>query len=140
MRLPSSLLAPCARSYIPIWECVKLDVPRQARLTEIHPVAAQRDSFSKQQAALTASLREASVGADHAVPREVLVSLGQHPADEARRARVDVAVRTDEPFRDLSHAGEDPRRACAAHVRSSFRRRSRKRRSGSEWTTSSARS
>jgi hypothetical protein len=32
---------------------------------------------------------------------------GEHLPDETRRARVDVAVGRDEPFRDRSHASEN---------------------------------
>jgi hypothetical protein len=82
-------------------------VPRQSRLTEIHAVAPHRDSFSKQQLTLEPSFREASVGADDAMPRQAFVRAGQHATDEARRAGVDIAIRADESLRDVLHAGDD---------------------------------
>jgi hypothetical protein len=83
-------------------------VARQSRLTEIDTVTAHRDSLSVQELALTLPLREAAVGADHSVPGEVLVRRGQHLTDEPRRGRVDVAIRSDETFWDLTYSGDDP--------------------------------
>jgi hypothetical protein len=82
-------------------------VPRQPRLPEIHAVAAQRDALSVQEVALALPLREAAVRTDDSVPWDGVVRGRKHTADEARRIRVDVAVRANESLGDLAHTGED---------------------------------
>jgi hypothetical protein len=82
-------------------------VSRQSGLTEIYAVPAHRYALSMQQRMLPPSLRETSVGADDAMPRQAFVRAGQHATDEARRAGVDIAIRADESLRDVLHAGDD---------------------------------
>jgi hypothetical protein len=82
-------------------------VPRQPRLTEVDAVAAQGNPLSVEQSTLPLPHREAPVGADDAVPRQILVRVRQHVADQARRVGVDVAVRPDESLRNVPHTGND---------------------------------
>jgi hypothetical protein len=92
-------------------------VSRQSGLTEIYAVPAHRYALSMQQRMLPPSLRETSVGADDAMPRQLLVRGGQHAADEARRVGVDVPIGTDESLRNLAHTGDDSRNARVFGVR-----------------------
>src|SRR6202043_3262193 len=62
----------------------------------VDAVAAHRDAFLYQKLALPPSHRNASIGADHTVPWEALISGGENATDLAGRSRVDVAVGADE--------------------------------------------
>ena len=70
-----------------------------------------RDSLSLQQLALPTSLRKTAVGPNDPVPRQLLVRARQDAADEAGRARIDVAVGADESLGNLTHADENARGA-----------------------------
>jgi hypothetical protein len=82
----------------------------QASLAEIDARAAHRHAFSEQEIALRRAFRQAPVGADDALPRDV-VRASENEADEARRARIDVAIGSYEPFRDRAHPFNDARLA-----------------------------
>ena len=80
-----------------------LELRRQARLVEVDSLAAHRHAFSKQQLPLLRPLGEAAVRSDDAMPRDV-VRLREDETDEARSARIDIAVRAHEPLRDRAHS------------------------------------
>jgi hypothetical protein len=80
----------------------------QPGVAKLDAVAAHRDAFLQQELALASALRDRSVGADDAVPGEVLVRRREDAADQAGRAWIDVAVRADEPARNRAYARDDP--------------------------------
>jgi hypothetical protein len=90
---------------------------RQSGATEVDAVAAHGYAFSKQELALQRALRDAPVGPHDPMPRETVMRDGEDASDEARRARVDVGVRSDEALRDRAHACEDTRGPGLATVR-----------------------
>lgn len=78
-------------------------------MTQVDALAAHGDALVEQELALPRSLREASIGADDAMPRKALVRARKHVPDEARRAGIDVAIRADEPNGDRAHPLDDAR-------------------------------
>jgi hypothetical protein len=88
-----------------------LQVGLQPRLTQIDVVAAHRDSLFEQKSALSRSHRHAPVGANDAMPWEVIVDGCENAADETRRTAVDVAVGADKPCGDRAHPADDERYA-----------------------------
>jgi hypothetical protein len=72
-----------------------------------------------QEIALSPSLRETPVGADHAMPWEPFVSSGKNVTDQSRRFRVDVAVGADKSNRNRAYAADDAR--CTRGTTSGFR-------------------
>jgi len=82
----------------------RLELGREPGLSEVDSVAAHRNALAQQQLALLCALRQAAVGADDALPGQVVVRLREHEADEARRPGVDVAVGPDEALRDRADA------------------------------------
>jgi hypothetical protein len=58
---------------------------------------------------LPASFRDASVGADDAMPGDRFVRGRQDAPNEAGRAGIDIAVGADEPLWDRAHAVDDAR-------------------------------
>jgi hypothetical protein len=83
------------------------EVRRHPSKTQIYTIATHRYALFNQQRALPPSLGEAPVGADHAMPREVIVDRGKNASDEARGDRVDVAIRADETNGDRAHPRDD---------------------------------
>ena len=87
-------------------------------MAQVHTVAAHQDPLFKQELALQPPLREAPVGADDAMPREVIASRRKNEADEPRGAWIDVAIGAHKSGRDGAHAADDPSRPLfrASHV------------------------
>src|SRR5205823_3441404 len=81
-----------------------LELRWEASLLEVDAVAAHRHSLTQQQLALSRALRQAPVGPDDALPGQVVVGLREDEADEARGARIDVAVGAHEALRDRADA------------------------------------
>jgi hypothetical protein len=75
-------------------------------LRKVDAGAVHRHFFPEQEFALRGASRQASVGANDSVPREIMV-VGEDVADEARRARIDIAVGAHSSFRYRFHAGDD---------------------------------
>jgi len=84
---------------VEIGQVALLQLRRHACFAEIDAVAAQRHTFLKQPRALLLASGQTAIGSDHAMPGEI-VNCGQDVANEARRARIDVAVCADETFRN----------------------------------------
>ena len=57
---------------------------------EIDPVAVHRHALLLEQGPLASALREAAIGANDAMPRQVIVNRRQDEADKAGRAWIDV--------------------------------------------------
>src|SRR5579864_6034050 len=113
-RVPSPAAGKIALRTVPVVIGDNLvDPDLHSRSTHVDAVAPHRDAFTHQQAALQPSFGEAAVGTDDAMPRNVGVRGRQDTSDEARRAGFDVAIGSDEPWRDGSHLTED---ACSARV------------------------
>ena len=74
-------------------------------------VAAHRDSLFEQKCALSRSHRQAPVGANDAMPWEVIVGGRKNVPDKARRAWVDIAVGADKPGRVRAIPADDVRYA-----------------------------
>src|SRR5205823_8640834 len=85
-----------------------LELRWEASLLEVDAVAAHRHTLTQQQLALPRALRQAAVGPDDALPRQVVVGLREDEADEARGARIDVAVGPHEALRYRADALDDP--------------------------------
>src|ERR1700730_14530426 len=85
-------------------------------MAQVDAVAAHRDAFLYKKLALPPSHRNASIGADHAVPWEALISGGENATDLAGRSRLDVAVGADESNRNRSHPSENFRGARVGAV------------------------
>ena len=58
---------------------------------------------------MPSSLREAPVGADDPMPREVIVRRRENATHKARRVRIDVAISADETGRYGAYPGDDTR-------------------------------
>ena len=89
-------------------------------MTKVDAVAAHRNSFREQELALPPSFRQAAIGADDAMPWQVLVGGRKNVAHEPRRAGFDVAIGANKPFGDGAHPADDARRArlrLAAYAR-----------------------
>jgi hypothetical protein len=82
-------------------------MPRQPRLPQIDTLSAQRNPLPTQQLALAPPLGERSVGAHHAVPRQIRIRRGEYLADETGCVRIDVTVGPDEPLGDRADPGDD---------------------------------
>ncbi len=79
----------------------------EARANEIDSLAAHGDALAEEQSALTLSLGDAPVGANDALPRKCLLRGRQHPPDQARRLRVDLAIGTNRTLGNLPNPGDD---------------------------------
>ena len=79
----------------------------QSGLTQIDAVAAHRHALFCQERALSPALCHASIGSDDTMPGEVIVGGGQDEPDEARRTRIDVAVRANKTGRDGAYPADD---------------------------------
>jgi len=90
----------------------------QSGAAQIDAVALHGHSLLHQQSPLAFALREAPVGADDAMPREVIASRRKNEADEPRGAWIDVAIGAHKSGRDGAHAADDPSRPLfrASHV------------------------
>ena len=80
-------------------------------MAQVDAVAAHRNPFPNQQVALSSSLRQTPVRANHTMPWEPFVSSGKNVTDQSRRFRVDVAIGADKSNRNRAHAAEDARHA-----------------------------
>ena len=80
-------------------------------MTQVDAVAAHRDSLRNQKLALPPAFRQAAIGADDAMPWQVVIGGRKNVPHETRRAGFDVAVGADEPFGDGAHPADDAR--CA---------------------------
>jgi len=78
----------------------------EARLVEVDAVTVHWNAFCEQKLSLCLSLRDCSVCSDDAVPGEVVVRCEDAP-DEAGRASIDVAVRTNVALRDRTDPLDD---------------------------------
>jgi hypothetical protein len=97
-----------------------LEARWQPRLAQVDAVATHRNTLPKQQVALSFSLRQTPVRANHTMPWEPFVSSGKNVTGQSRRFRVDVAVGADKSNRNRAHAAQD---ACCARIeRVAFRR------------------
>jgi hypothetical protein len=76
-------------------------------------VAAHRNPFPNQKVALSFSLRQTPVRANHTMPWEAFVSGGKNVTDQSRRFRVNVAIGADKSNRNRSNAAQD---ACCARI------------------------
>jgi hypothetical protein len=76
---------------------------------EIDAVAFHRHALLPEQIALASALREAAIGANDAMPWEVIVDRRQDEADKAGRAWIDVAVGADKPGWNGADAANDAR-------------------------------
>jgi hypothetical protein len=85
---------------------------------QIDAVALHGHALLHQESPLASALREAPVGPDDAVPREVSAGRSEDEADVARGAGIDVAIGAHKSGRDGAHAADDPRRSLfrAGHV------------------------
>lgn len=73
---------------------------------QVDVVASHRDAFPTEELALPPSHRDATVGADHAMPREPLLCGSKNATDQAGCFRFDVAVGAHKSDRNRSHAGD----------------------------------
>jgi hypothetical protein len=89
----------------------RLRVRRQSGAAQIDTVVAHWDAFGKQELTLSRPYGEAPVGANHPMPRDVVVNSRKNEADETRRTWIDVAIRPHEPGRDCAHPADDARGA-----------------------------
>lgn len=80
-------------------------------MTKVHAVAAHRNSFREQELALPPSFRQAAIGANDAMPGQILARGRENVAHQPRRSGFDVAVSTDKTFGDGAHPADDARRA-----------------------------
>jgi hypothetical protein len=76
-------------------------------LPEVDTFIAHRNLLLEQELALPLSHGQRTVGANHSVPRQPCVGRGQHPADSARRATIDISVGADVTNRDRAYTGDD---------------------------------
>src|SRR4029077_13764075 len=74
---------------------------------EVDSLSAHRHTFSEKPLALALSFGDAPVGANDALPRKILVSRRQHPPDQTRRLRIDLAVGTYRTLGNLTNPGDD---------------------------------
>ena len=115
-------IATASQTIGPYWHL--LDEKNWADLTRFgvdsseHPGAAQvdavappRDALREQELALPPPLRQAAVGPNDTVPREVIVSGREDKPHQPRRAGVDVAIGPDKPFGDVAYQSDDARTA-----------------------------
>lgn len=75
---------------------------------EIDAGAVHWHALLLEQGALTPALCEAAIGADDAMPREVIVDCRQDESNKARGAWIDVAVGSDKPGWNGANAADDP--------------------------------
>jgi uncharacterized protein YdeI (YjbR/CyaY-like superfamily) len=78
---------------------------------QVDAVAPHRDALREQELALPPPHRQAAVGSDDAMPRQVIVDGREHKPHQPRRAGVDVAIGPDKPFGNGAHAPDDARPA-----------------------------
>jgi hypothetical protein len=79
--------------------------------TQVDAVAAHRNPFREQERALPPSFRQAAIGADDAMPGQLIAGRCKDVSHQPRRSGLDIAVSTDKTFRDGAHAANDARRA-----------------------------
>jgi hypothetical protein len=79
--------------------------------TQVDPIAAHWNPFREQELALPPSFRQAAVGADDPMPRQVIAGVRKNVSHQAWRTRFDVPVSADEPFGDGAHPADDARSA-----------------------------
>ena len=76
--------------------------------TQVDPIAAHWNPFREQELALPPSFRQAAIGADDAMPGQVIVMCRrEHMPDVSGSEWVDVAVGSDEALRDGPDLLED---------------------------------
>lgn len=81
----------------------------QSGAAQIDPVALHGHALLHQQSPLALALCEAPVGADDAMPRNVVVDGREDESDEAGRSWIDVPVGADKPSWDGAHPAHDAR-------------------------------
>jgi hypothetical protein len=79
----------------------------EAGAAEIDPVAVHRHAFFLEQVPLASALCEAAIGADDAMPWEVIVDGRQDESNKARSAWIDVGVGADKPGWNRADAAND---------------------------------
>ena len=106
-RVPKSVSSPgITRSSKKDARGASLEPRGQAGCPEIDTGATHPDALSKQEIALPLAFRQASIGADNAVPRDA-VRPGKDQADKPRRTGIDVPIGAHEPLRDRAHTFDD---------------------------------
>lgn len=92
------------------------EVRRQPSETEVDAVATDRDALCTQERELPPASRDAPIGADDAMPGEVIVDGRENPPDQAWRAGVDVAIGADKPRWDRAYPRDDAIGAIGARL------------------------
>ena len=74
---------------------------------EIDAVALHRNTLLLEEGSLASALCEAAIGADHAMPRELVVDCRQDESNKTRGAGIYVAIGSDKPGRNGTNAPDD---------------------------------
>ena len=77
------------------------------RAAKVHAIAKHRDALGQEQNALPFSLGQAAIGPDDPMPGDVGAGRRQDLPDHPGRVRIDVAVRSHEPWGNLAYPAQD---------------------------------
>lgn len=91
-------------------------VSRQSCSGEIDAITAHGYTFLTKSRELSSPLSDGAVGSHHAMPRNLAFGSRQDMPDQARRVRIDIAVRLNEALGYCAHEIEDARNPRAVHV------------------------